>query len=181
MSPTPSEPRRAQTGEARDRHPELPLDPDALLPRPPHVQPWLLLAVAAGGAVGATLRYAVSRVLPTTGHGWPTATFVTNAVGAFLLGMLLEGLARLGRDAGWRRTVRLGMGTGLLGAFTTYSTLGTEVVLLTRDSKVGLAVEYGMTSAAVGFVAAAAGIGVAALGHHAVDGAAARLLVEDRR
>ena len=177
MSTTPSVP----AGDAADRHPELPVDPDAVVPRPPHVQPRLLLAVAAGGAVGAPLRYAVSRALPTDAHGWPTATFVTNAVGALLLGMLLEGLARLGRDAGWRRTARLGLGTGVLGAFTTYSTLATEAVLLARDSEIGVAVGYGLASAALGFIAAAAGIGLAALGHRAVGGTADRDVAEARR
>ncbi len=98
--------------DAGDRHPELLLDPDAIVPRPPHVRPQLLLVVTFGGAIGAPLRYAVSRVLPTAGHGWPTATFVTNVLGALLLGVLLESLMRLGLDAGWRRTVGSGWAPG---------------------------------------------------------------------
>ena len=129
----------------------------------PHRRVRLVMVVAAGGAVGAPLRYALSGVLPTTPDRWPTATFVTNLVGAFLLGILLEALARLGPDTGRRRAVRLGLGTGVLGAFTTYSTLATEAVLLGRDGRPGLAAAYGLTSAVCGYVAAAAGIGVVAL------------------
>ena len=150
-----------------DRHPELPLDADAEGLPPAHRRVPLVLVVAAGGAVGAPLRYALARTLPTAPGAWPTATFVTNLLGAFLLGVLLEALARLGPDAGPRRVVRLGLGTGVLGAFTTYSTLATEAVLLDRDGHPALAVAYGLASAVAGSAAAAAGVGLAALGHRA--------------
>lgn len=160
---------------APDGHPELPLDADAIGARPPHRRFPLVLAVAAGGAIGAPLRYALASALPSASQGWPTATFVTNLLGALLLGVLLEGLARLGPDAGARRVVRLGVGTGVLGAFTTYSTLATEAVLLGRDGRPGLAVAYGLLSAVAGYGAAAAGIGLAALGHRAVRTRAVRV------
>ena len=150
-----------------DTHPELPLDADAEGLPAVHRRFRLMLVVAAGGAIGASLRYALARALPTAPGGWPTATFLTNLLGAFLLGVLLEALARIGPDAGARRIIRLGVGTGVLGAFTTYSTLATEGVLLGRDGHLGLAVGYGLTSALAGYGAAAAGIGVAALGHRA--------------
>ena len=118
--------------------------------------------MAAGGALGALLRLAVAEALPTSPRSWPTATFVTNLLGAFLLGVLLEVLARRGPDTGHRRTVRLALGTGLLGAFTTYSTLATEAVLLGRDGRPGLAVAYGTASALGGLASAAVGITVVA-------------------
>jgi CrcB protein len=150
---------------AADSHPELPVDSDSLTPKAPHAQPRLLALVAVGGAVGASLRYGLASVLPTAPDGFPTATFVTNVSGAFLLGALLELLARLGPDHGGRRLVRLGLGTGVLGAFTTYSTLAVEVTELGRDGHVPLGLLYGLASAAAGLLAAAAGIAVAALGH----------------
>ncbi len=165
MPAEPPEARSTPPDVTQDSHPELPLDTDAVPAGPAHVQTRLLLVVAAGGAVGASLRYAVAGALPTTQGAWPMATLATNLVGAFLLGVLLAGLARLGPDAGPRQTARLGLGTGLLGAFTTYSTLATEAVLLGRDGHLGLAVAYGLTSAIAGYAAAAAGIGLAALGH----------------
>jgi CrcB protein len=166
MAAQPPDARNA--APAHDRHPELPRDSDAMGVPPPHRRLPLVLVVAVGGAIGAPLRYALARVLPTAPQGWPTATFVTNLLGAFLLGVLLEGLARLGPDTGARRVVRLGVGTGILGAFTTYSTLATEAVLLGRAGRPGLAVVYGLVSAVAGYGAAAAGIGLAAVGHRAV-------------
>jgi CrcB protein len=125
-------------------------------------RPALVALVALGGAVGALLRYALADALPTGAGDFPTATFLTNVSGAFLLGVLLEALDRLGPDVGSRRLLRLGLGTGLLGAFTTYSTLAVEVSVLGRDGEPGLGAGYGLLSAVVGFAAAAAGIAVAA-------------------
>lgn len=142
-----------------DPHPEPPVDPDAV---PLHARPGLVAIVALGGAVGATLRYALARALPTDAGDFPAATFLTNVGGAFLLGILLETLARLGPDVGTRRTVRLALGTGVLGAFTTYSALAVEVTVLGRDGHAGLGAGYGLLSAVAGFGAAAVGIALGA-------------------
>lgn len=130
---------------------------------PPHARPGLVAVVALGGALGTTLRYALAPALPPDGGAFPTATFVTNVSGAFLLGMLLEALVRLGPDVGTRRLVRLALGTGVVGAFTTYSTLAVEITVLGRDGHAGLGVGYGLLSALAGFAAAAAGIAVGVL------------------
>ena len=164
-----------------DSHPELPVDADTEGLPPSHRRIGLLLVVAAGGAVGAPLRYGLAKALPAAAGRWPMATFVTNLLGAFLLGVLLEGLARVGPDDGYRRVIRLGVGTGLLGAFTTYSTLATEAVLLGRDGDPGLAVAYGLVSAVAGYGAAAAGIGLSALGHRAVQARAGGVGPDVRR
>lgn len=163
-----------------DSHPELPLDPDTAGGPPPHRRVPLLLAVAAGGAVGAPLRYALAQAVPTARDAWPTATFVTNLLGAFLLGVLLESLARRGPDQGRRRVLRLALGTGLLGAFTTYSTLATEAVLLARDAHPALALAYGLASAVAGYGAAAAGIAAAALGQRPTNQTATRTVKASR-
>ena len=127
---------------------------------PAHHQPLLVLAVALGGLLGTPVRYAVGRWLPTPTDGWPTATFLVNLVGAFLLGLLLEALARRGSDAGRRRALRLFAGTGFCGALTTYSTLAVEVDLLVHADRWAIAVAYGVASVSAGLVAAAAGIAV---------------------
>jgi fluoride exporter len=129
--------------------------------RPAHHEPLLVLAVAAGGLLGAPARYAVGRWLPTPAHGWPTATFLVNLVGAFLLGLLLEALARRGPDVGGRRVLRLFAGTGFCGALTTYSTLAVEVDLLADADRWATAVAYGLVSVVAGLGTAAAGIAVA--------------------
>ncbi|WP_138732964.1 fluoride efflux transporter FluC [Modestobacter excelsi] len=135
--------------------------------RPAHHHPRLWLAVALGGLLGAPVRYAVGRWLPTPAEGWPTATFLVNLAGAFLLGLLLEALARRGPDVGRRRALRLFAGTGFCGALTTYSTLAVEVDLLVHHDRWPVAVAYGAASVVAGLVAAGAGIAVA-VGHHRV-------------
>ena len=127
--------------------------------RPTHASAGLLALVLAGGTAGTLLRYGLSTLL--AGHG-TLPTLLVNVSGALLLGALLELLARLGPDEGRRRAVRLGLGSGLLGAFTTYSALATEVVLDLRDGRLGTALAYGLGSASAGLVAAAAGIALAA-------------------
>src|SRR3954469_17969950 len=100
--------RRRRVSVERDRRPELPVDPDVEADqprRPQHVQPLLLILVAAGGFVGAAARYGISSGLPSRSGSWPTGTFVVNLTGAFLLGLLLEALARRGPDMGWRRRI----------------------------------------------------------------------------
>ncbi|CCH87493.1 Camphor resistance CrcB protein [Modestobacter italicus] len=129
--------------------------------RPAHSRPLLVLAVAAGGLLGTPVRYAVGRWLPTPAEGWPTATFLVNVAGAFLLGLLLEALARRGPDVGRRRALRLFAGTGFCGALTTYSTLAVEVDLLADADRWTTALGYGVASVVAGLAAAAAGIAVA--------------------
>jgi len=126
-----------------------------------HARPALLAAVAAGGLVGAPLRALVDRALTAPGAVWPTGTLVVNLTGALALGALLEALVRLGPDAGWRRAARLGLGTGLLGAFTTYSALVLQVLDLLREGRTATAVAYAATSVLGGLLAAAAGVALA--------------------
>jgi CrcB protein len=131
-------------------------------PPPLHRQPRLVLAVLAGGLVGTPARYGLSVLLPTPERGWPAGTFVANLLGAFLLGVLLEALARQGSDTGRRRLLRLGLGTGFLGAFTTYSALAVEVDLLVRAGRPGLGAAYALVSVLAGLLLSLAGIAAAA-------------------
>ena len=153
----------------RDTHPELPLDPDVVQPGvytwPPHFTPSLVLVVFTGGCFGALARYWVGIQLPASSSGWPIATLFVNLLGAFLLGLLLEGLVRLGSDDGVRRITRLGVGTGFMGAFTTYSTLAVEADLLLQHNHVTLAVWYAVTSIVGGTICSATGIQLAAIHH----------------
>ncbi|MCB7135825.1 FluC/FEX family fluoride channel [Cellulosimicrobium marinum] len=122
--------------------------------------PLLALAgvVAAGGAVGTTVRAALESAWPAADGTWPWTTFAINVVGSFVLGALLETLVRSGPDEGRRRAVRLGCGTGVLGGFTTYSTFVVEVERLAAGGDVALGVAYAATSVVLGVVAAVAGI-----------------------
>nr|WP_246281100.1 CrcB family protein [Cellulomonas humilata] len=111
-----------------------------------------------GGAVGTTARWAVSEWLGTSAAGWPTATFVVNVLGSFLLGVLLEALLRHGQESRRGRLVRLGAGTGVLGGFTTFSSLALEMERLIAADQVALSAAYGTLSVVLGLLACLAGV-----------------------
>jgi len=87
-----------------------------------------ILAIAAGGAVGSVLRYAVSTgVYSMFGRGFPYGTLAVNVIGSFLMGLLFVLMVeRLDMSAVWRMAVLV----GFLGAFTTFSTFSIETVNL---------------------------------------------------
>jgi CrcB protein len=148
---------------------DLPVDSDIEVvdsgrPRPVHLNWRYLAMVFVGGAVGTAAREGLVLVIPNLG-GIPLAIFVINIVGAFLLGLLLEGLARRGPDEGRRRSLRLLLGTGVLGGFTTYSTLATGTTLLAVDGSSGLAIAYSLATIVIGAAASWAGIAAAASIH----------------
>jgi len=149
----------------RDTHPELPLDPDAERPGayklPLHFVPGVQLVILMGGFLGTFARYETENALPSSASGVPYATLLVNLLGAFLLGALLESLARRGPDRGKRQLVRLGLGTGFMGAFTTYSTFAVEVSLLTQQHHILTAWTYALVSIVGGLICCAAGIHLA--------------------
>ena len=152
-----------------DPHAELPFDPDIESLEPDarfRFAPSLLLAVAIGAAIGAPARYAISRAWTSGDTSFPSATLLVNLLGAFLLGVLLESLARRGEDIGRRRILRLLLGTGFCGAFTTYSALAVEIDLLVRGHRDGIALLYAAVSVIGGLVVTAIGIASAAEHHH---------------
>lgn len=109
-----------------------------------------LALVAAGGTVGTLLR---TLAVTGEGDGLPLQTLAVNVAGAFLLGLLLGALHRRPQA----RSLRLALGTGLLGAFTTWSGLAVQCVLLVRDGRATLAAGYLLASLTLGVLAAAAG------------------------
>ncbi len=100
----------------------------------------MLLAVAAGGAVGAVGRYLViSAVGHVFGTGFPLGTIVVNVVGSFVLGALIEALALVWSPSPELRAMVV---VGVLGAFTTFSTFSMDVVLLYERGALGQAALY---------------------------------------
>ena len=100
----------------------------------------MLLAVAAGGAVGAVGRYlVVSAVGHIFGTGFPLGTIVVNVVGSFVLGALIEALALVWSPSPELRAMVV---VGVLGAFTTFSTFSMDVVLLYERGALGQAALY---------------------------------------
>lgn len=130
--------------------------------------PLLVLVVTVGGALGTTGRYAVTHLIGTpqggTAHLISWATLLVNLVGAFLLGLLLERLSRAGAETPARQLARLGLGTGVLGGFTTYSALALELHDLLAATEVVAAVAYGVGSVCAGLVACAGGVALGARG-----------------
>ena len=133
--------------------------------RPPHLDPRLVAVVALGGAVGTAARWALTSAVGTSASGWPTATFVENLLGSFLLGALLEALLRRGSESRRGRLVRLGAGTGVLGGFTTFSSLAIEMERLIAGGQVAMSVTYGVLSVVLGLLACVAGIALASRHH----------------
>ncbi|MDQ7992753.1 MAG: CrcB family protein [Propionicimonas sp.] len=124
----------------------------------PDAQPLARLAlVGIGGGLGTLLRWSLESAYPAIPGSWPWATFVINLTGALALGALLEGLAAAGPDTGRRRAVRLGVGTGVLGGYTTYSTFAVESVRLVGAGQGWLALGYALGSVLAGVACAAAG------------------------
>ena len=132
-------------------------------PRPAYRQPTLLGLVVVGGALGTMVRWSLGTAFPVPPGTFPWTTFSINVVGSLLLGLLLESLVRSGPDEGWRRGLRLGAGTGVMGGFTTYSTFMVEAALLVRGGHVALGAVYVAGSVAAGVTAALAGMLVARL------------------
>lgn len=151
--------------------PSLPIDPDidvddtpARDPRPVHLRISALAIVCGGGTIGAATREALTLLFPTAG-GIPWAIFAINLSGAFVLGFLLDALARRGPDHGRRRTLRLLLGTGFLGGYTTYSAFATDTAALLGSGAVGAGIGYGLGTVLLGGVATWAGILIATLSH----------------
>ncbi|MDQ1531856.1 MAG: fluoride exporter [Microbacteriaceae bacterium] len=121
-----------------------------------HLDPRLLGLVFLGGTVGTALRAAVGLVVPPIA-GVPWATVAINALGAFALGLLLAALVRH-PDHGRGPTLRLLLGTGLLGGFTTYSALAVDTAGLLGQGRVLEGVAYGLGTLVAGLLGAWSGL-----------------------
>ena len=98
------------------------------------------LAICLGGAVGTGARYLLSEwAAVSLGTGFPWGTFLVNAIGSFLLAVIMYA----GVEASaLSPTMRLALGTGVMGGFTTYSTFSFETMRYLESGSVGLAGLY---------------------------------------
>jgi fluoride exporter len=114
------------------------------------------LAVAGGGAAGAVLRYYLGgSALARAATPFPTATFVINVTGSFVIGFFLT-LA--GERVYVNPHVRLAVAVGFVGAYTTFSTFEYETARLVEGKDYLYAFLNVVLSLAVGFAAVWAGI-----------------------
>ncbi len=111
-----------------------------------------VLLVAAGGTIGTAARLGLGLVIPES-DGLPVPILVANLLGAFCLGLVA---ARLPGSSG----MRLFLGTGLLGGFTTYSAFTVGTITLAETAP-WLAAAYAVGSVILGIAAAAAGLRIA--------------------
>jgi fluoride exporter len=105
-----------------------------------------IFAVAAGGFVGAICRFLIDIMLPET--VFPYSTLSVNLIGCFLLGWFLS--------SGWVKervseAVKLGIGTGMIGAFTTFSTFSVDTLLVVKNENY-LAILYIVLSVVLGLL-----------------------------
>jgi CrcB protein len=117
-----------------------------------------ILCVMAGGAVGSALRYLLGRALPVAAGGWPWPTFVANLVGGLAMGLLAAWLLRAGALA---EDLRLLLGVGLLGGFTTFSAFSLEMVTMIEHGQAGQAILYAIASVLLAMLAVYVGLGLA--------------------
>jgi CrcB protein len=108
-------------------------------PRRPRLPPRVLAVVFAGGVAGGLARYAVASAWPAPRHGFPWATFTVNTSGALALTLLIVVLAEIWAP---RRYLRPLLGTGFLGAYTTFSSVVTETDLLAAHGHARTAALY---------------------------------------
>lgn len=117
-------------------------------------------AIALGGAIGATARWAVAEIVdsmstPPAPGTWPWATLFVNIVGCLLIGLAARNLAR--DTVAWAFVV-----TGVLGGFTTFSALAVELNDFAEAERLPTALLYGA-------VTLAAGIGATLLAHRPAE------------
>lgn len=113
-----------------------------------------LLAIYAGGVVGALIRVGLAEAFPPGPGAWPWPTFVVNMTGAFLLGYFFG----LFRDHPEESLHHPFLGTGICGTLTTFSTLQLELFELVDGDELGLAAAYCAATLAAGFLFVRAGI-----------------------
>jgi len=113
------------------------------------------LLVCLGGAVGTGARYLLQGwALEVLGPSFPWGTFAVNAIGSFLLAIVMYG----GLEAATiSPTMRLVLGTGLLGGFTTYSTFSFETMRYLQVGSWGLAMANVLATVVVCLAACLAG------------------------
>ncbi|NUT57569.1 MAG: CrcB family protein [Agromyces sp.] len=121
------------------------------------------LAVAVGGLIGTGLRLACDLAFPHGDGDLPIETLIVNLVGAFVLGWLVGGLWTRPTTPTW---FKAGLGSGVIGSFTTLSAVMASLIVLTGAGEAWLAALYLLVSVVGGLGLAAAGLRIGSLIAH---------------
>lgn len=108
------------------------------------------LLAAAGGAVGAAMRYLIGLLPLRMESGFPIGTLLINIVGAFCLGWIT---AFAGKHTGFNPQLQLFLTVGVCGGFTTFSTFCKESYQLFQDGRLLAGGLYIFLSIALGLAA----------------------------
>ncbi|WP_347549298.1 fluoride efflux transporter CrcB [Pseudalkalibacillus hwajinpoensis] len=112
------------------------------------------LAVAAGGALGASLRAAIGTIM----NGVPLATFLVNVIGSILLGYFYE---HVKSNRLLSITAKKFIATGFFGSFTTFSTYSLDLFIFLRERLFFHALIYGGGSLIIGMIGVILGVTIA--------------------
>lgn len=112
----------------------------------------MFIVVGLGGMIGAVLRYLLGLAFsePSTG-AFPVGTFLANMIGSFALAWLT---AKAARSAWLPKWLVTGMGTGMIGSFTTFSTFSVETSHLVQLGDYKMAIIYVALSFLIGWILA---------------------------
>ncbi len=117
---------------------------------------YIYLAVGIGGIIGALLRYFILIWFNNLGYSNPTGTLCINLIGCFILGYL-QGIAKVYELPSWLVT---GVGTGIIGSFTTFSTFSIDVMQLIKEGFIIPACTYILASSIGGYTLAYTGFSI---------------------
>jgi CrcB protein len=113
-----------------------------------------IAAIFLGGAAGSLLRVLLAQTVTSGVATWPWATFVVNVSGCFALGLIATHLRERPPEAPHWHPL---LGTGLCGAYTTFSTMQLELVRMIDHDRFGLAIGYALASVLASYLAILAG------------------------
>ena len=109
-----------------------------------------ILAVGAGGFLGAICRYLIGLIPVSESFVFPIKTFFINIVGCIVIGILA---AAATRNYDMSPQMMLFLKVGLCGGFTTFSTFALETADLMKTGHMGVAFLYVLLSVLVGVAA----------------------------
>jgi CrcB protein len=121
----------------------------------------VIVGVALGGALGASARYGIDRLIERRSTAvFPWSTFTINVTGCFLIGLVTAALVDRHHLPAW---LRVGIVVGFIGGYTTFSTFVQETYDVGDIHHVAIALAYVVASIAAGLVVLYAGLRVGRL------------------